>query len=88
MLRITRLRTDDTVTFRLEGKLLEPWMDEVKAACTQSDPHSGHKALDLSELTYVDDSGLGLLRDLLHSGFEVTRCSSFVAELLRAEAQL
>ncbi|GMV97163.1 MAG: hypothetical protein HRF43_16440 [Phycisphaerae bacterium] len=85
VLRISRLTTDNAVTLKLEGKLLAPWVDEVRSACRRPAGGALRRQLDLSQLTYVDDRGLGLLRDLLRGGFEISRCSHFIAELLRME---
>ena len=83
MLRITRIDgRDEAKTFKLEGKLLEPWVAEVLRVCTAP---KGRATLDLSGLTYVDQAGASLLRDLLHRGHTVSACSGFIAELLHLE---
>lgn len=84
MLRITRITgTHLNQTIRLEGKLLSPWIDEVRKACTSSTDPAGRTSLDLSALTFVDSAGEEMLRDLIGHGIEVVACSSYVAELLR-----
>jgi hypothetical protein len=87
MLRLTRVAvTHSTLTIKLEGKLLGPWVDEVRQACAFGTVPSGLTSLDLSALTFVDAAGEGLLRDLISQGIEVVACSSYVAELLRSSA--
>ena len=87
MLRITRIEgTLPTQTIRLEGKLLRPWVDEVRQACASGTDPAGRTSLDLSALTFVDATGEKLLRELIGQGIEVVACSSYVAELLRASA--
>ena len=87
MLRITRLMgTHLTQTIRLEGKLLRPWVDEVRKACISGTDPARRTSLDLSALTFVDAAGEGLLRELIGQGIEVLTCSSYVAELLRVGA--
>ena len=87
MLRITRLMgTHLTQTIRVEGKLLRPWVDEVRKACVSGTDPARRTSLDLSALTFVDAAGEGLLRELIGQGIEVLACSSYVAELLRANA--
>jgi hypothetical protein len=87
MLRLTRIAaTHSTQTLKLEGKLLEPWVDEVRKACASGTDPSGRTSLDLSALTFVDAAGEGLLRDLFGRGIEVVACSSYVTELLRSSA--
>ena len=83
MLRITQIDGQDaTRTFKLEGKLLEPWVAEVLRVCAS---RPGETRLDLSGLSFVDQAGARLLRDLLRRGLSVSACSSFVAELLHLE---
>jgi hypothetical protein len=82
MLRITTLDgADSRPILRLEGKLLEPWVDEVRHACTVQTP----LLLDLSALTYVDAAGVRFLRELLHQGAVICECSGFVSALLEGE---
>lgn len=83
MLRITQTESPGTTqTLKLEGKLLEPWVEEVRWACAAAD---GRLNLDLSGLTFVDQAGARLLRDLLDQGLTVCGCSGFVSELLHLE---
>jgi hypothetical protein len=86
MLRITRIDGQESQqTLKLEGKLLEPWVAEVLNVCTPTNGQSGRTNLDLSGLTYVDQVGAKLLKDLMLRGIAVTACSGFVAELLHLE---
>ena len=88
MLRITRITgTLPTQTIRLEGKLLRPCVDEVRKACASGTNPAGRTSLNLSALTFVDAAGEELLRELIGQGIEVVACSSYVAELLRANAR-
>ena len=89
MLRITRLMgTHLTQTIRVEGKLLRPWVDEVRKACVSGTDPARRTSLDLSALTFVDAAGERLLRDLISRGIKVVACSSYVAELLRSSARV
>jgi anti-anti-sigma regulatory factor len=83
MLRIMRLDTDDaTIVLKLDGKLLEPWIEELRRSIAGS---RGAVKLDLSGLTFADAAGAQALSDLLHQGAIVTACSSFIAALLPLE---
>jgi hypothetical protein len=87
MLRLTQIAgTHRTQTIKLEGKLLGPWVDEVRKACPAGTDPSSRINLDLSALIFVDAAGERLLRDLIARGSEVLACSSYVAELLRSRA--
>jgi hypothetical protein len=79
MLRITSLDGGDSgPILRLEGKLLEPWVNEARRACMVR----SSLRLDLSALTFVDGAGARFLRALLLQGAVVCACSDFVSALL------
>jgi anti-anti-sigma regulatory factor len=80
---ITTVRNGLHIILKLEGKLLEPWVEEFRDACARAEIQSGQVDLDLSDLTYADAAGTQLLRKLVQQGVPVTTCSAFVAELLR-----
>jgi anti-anti-sigma regulatory factor len=90
MLRITRIsQAGEATTLKLEGKLLAAWCDELRAACDHGagGADAGGVRLDLYDVSFVDADGTVLLRELLaRSGngrrVSITRCSTFVAELL------
>jgi hypothetical protein len=86
MLKITRIDGEDlTQIFKLEGKLLEPWVPEALNVCATGDSRSGRTSLDLSGLTFVDQAGAKLLKDLLRRGIGIAAISGFVAEVLHLE---
>jgi hypothetical protein len=87
MLRLSQIAsTHRTQTIKLEGKLLGPWVDEVRQACLAGMDPCSRINLDLSALIFVDAAGERLLRDLIARGIQVVACSSYVAELLRSSA--
>lgn len=85
MLRITRTTDGNAVTFKLEGKLLAAWREEVRRSCAQVPAGRWRKRLDLSELLFADAAGVAVLRELSQAGFEITDCSRFIAELVQME---
>ena len=85
MLRITVSGQDPSCRIlRLEGKLLQAWVDEVRRLVVATDDGS-LPALDLSRLSFVDRTGAQLLQQLLRQGVPIHSCSPFVAELLRRD---
>jgi hypothetical protein len=83
MLRITVSGQDGTNTsVRLEGKLLAPWIEEVRGLFLTA-TSAPRPSLDLSGITFVDAAGTDLLRLLLRLGVHIDACSPYVAELLR-----
>ena len=64
----------DTVTMRLEGKVIGPWVEECHHAwqAIQIDHGSKKLCLDLRGVSYIDDNGTELLRKIHRlSGAEV-----------------
>lgn len=86
MLRITRIESKDSaVTLKLDGKLLEPWVAELLRFYGSTSDPSGRTVLDLSGLTFVDQAGAKVLRDLVSRGVAISACSGFIGELLQLE---
>ena len=69
MLRITTHSTADALTFQLEGRLVGPWLRELRD-CWRRTPRDGKRAIhiDLRAVTYVDAAGEELLADLYRHG--------------------
>lgn len=83
MLRITRQPIDETtILFKLEGKLLGPWIEEIQRSI---DGSVSSITLDLSDLTFADSAGIQVLADLIRHGAKLTACSGYVAALLQME---
>jgi hypothetical protein len=86
VLKITEIaRNDSDRTFKLEGKLLGPWVDELRNVCVEPLNRLEQVGLDLAAVTFVNATGAKLLRELIRQGIIITKCSAFVAELLHAE---
>lgn len=84
MLRISTIQNEGTsVVLRLEGKLLEPWIDELQHACRAACERATSATLDLAGLSFVDTPGTIALRDLERRGLRLIGCSPLIAELLK-----
>lgn len=83
MLRITKQAIDESnLQFKLDGKLLEPWIKELQRSLNGS--VNGIR-LDLSTLTFADSAGIQILADLIRHGAKITACSGYVAACLQLE---
>ena len=91
MLRITVLETPGFLTFRLEGRLAGPWVQELEA-CWQ-DAVAGHQQaalrFDLTGVTFVDAAGKAFLAARHAQGAEMIACGylmrAVVAEIANTE---
>jgi hypothetical protein len=86
VLKITEVsRSDSAITFKLEGKVLAPWVDELRRICTEPPHESRPIHLDLDAVTFVDAAGVELMRELIRQGITIARCSGFIAVLLHVD---
>jgi hypothetical protein len=86
VLKITEVsRSDSAITFRLERKVLAPWVDEPRRICTEPHHESRQIRLDLKAVTFVDAAGAVLTHELIRQGVAIAQCSGFVAELLHVD---
>lgn len=71
------------VTMRVEGRLVGPWVTELRRSCEQAFDDGRRLILDLADVSFVDDEGLALLRSLRENRMALTNCSPFLSEQLR-----
>lgn len=85
MLRIVALETPtDGARLRLEGRVIGPWVGELRQSCEQILASGATLTLDLAEVAFVERDGLRLLRHLVDGGVAVVNCPAFVSEQLKA----
>jgi hypothetical protein len=85
VLRITWIDFDATGsnrTLKLEGKIVGPWVDELRSACEGPRIPAFCLRLDLADVTFVDPVGVKFLDDLIGRGATIVCCSEFIADLL------
>ena len=88
MLKIVRVRADrESATLKLEGRLLGPWVEELRRACERFLAAGASVTLDLGDMSFADRDGIRLLRSLMDRDVGLTNASGFLAERLRAEEQ-
>jgi len=83
MLRITQSPSVQLTTINLEGKLLAPWIEEVRTAVSAAQAQ-GAVRLNLQELSFADHVGVELLRDLSKEGVQRIGGSAFIEGLISA----
>ena len=79
--------SDVSIHFQLEGKLIGPWVEELRQLSNTA--LLGNKAvtLDLKKLWFTDLPGAGLLRDLQQRQVSQINCSQFITQQLLAVDQ-
>src|SRR5438046_10754505 len=74
MLKIESIRmSDGRPKLRVEGRVIGPWVAELRLACEQALGEGVGLALDLSEVAFVDQTGLEFLRALGQRGVAFDR---------------
>ena len=89
MLRITTQSAADPsgVLLKLEGKLLDPWVEELERSINGPLSRPNEVRLDLSDLSFADSAGIQVLSRLIRGGATLVGCSGFIAALLQREKQ-
>ena len=82
MLRITETE-DRAQTLHIEGRLVGPWVDELRRACQQASAGADMTIIDLADVDFADQGGLTLLIALRDEGIPLINCSPFLRAQLR-----
>jgi anti-anti-sigma regulatory factor len=69
---------------RLEGRVIGPWVKELRRSCERTLATATGLTLDLSHVSFLDRDGVELLRSLGVRDVVLVNCSPFVAEQLKA----
>jgi ABC-type transporter Mla MlaB component len=84
MLKIEFTEDSGGPRLRLEGKVIGPWVEELRRSCERLLAPGATLTLDLSEVSFLDGSGITLLQSLTDRRVRLLNGSTFVAEQLRA----
>ena len=85
MLKISPIEpVNQSVTLRLEGRVVGPWVEELRQVCEPLVGSGGRLNLDLAEVSFADDRGVGLLAGLRKHGTKLLNTTPFVAEQLKS----
>lgn len=85
MLRITVVESSEiALTLRAEGQITGPWVEELRTACNvHTSPHEVRLSLELADISFADNAGIALLRELRKRGIALIRITPFLAEQLK-----
>ena len=80
MLRITIDKNSRATTFRLEGRLTGPWVEELERVWRSSlaEPANGCISVNLTDVTFVGEEGKKLLEQMYGEGakLKTSRCGT------------
>jgi anti-anti-sigma regulatory factor len=84
MLKISESgRRERNITLCLEGRLIGPWVEELRQTCEPLLAAKSPLALDLDEVTFADESGVELLSKLKSRGARLINSTPFLEEQLK-----
>jgi ABC-type transporter Mla MlaB component len=79
--------SEQAVQFQLEGKLVGPWVEELRKLSDEALSLQKNVSLDLEKVWFVDSHGVTLLRDLAKRQVSELNCSQFVSQQLKEAIQ-
>ena len=83
MIRITTVLKGSVRTIKEDGRLLSDETAEVLRSCQGS---SGSLVIDLSDLSFADDEGVRVLKDLRAHGAKLCGARIYLSTLLEDQA--
>lgn len=89
MLKISITENETRRQLVLEGKLVEPWTDELKNVCRSNNGENGHRELvvDVRGLTVISQEGEDVLLALMLKGARFRGSDVFTRQILKQLAQ-
>ena|ERR1051326_3666216 len=84
VLRITEHGQKGEMSLELEGRLVGPWVEQLRETCRQSMETSKTVSLDLRSVSFADEHGVALLQELV-AKVQLLNCSLFLAQQLQIE---
>jgi ABC-type transporter Mla MlaB component len=84
VLRISVItKSDDNTRLQVEGRLVGPWVEELRRLSSNALSESKGVTLDLEKLLFVDSQGVALLRELASRNVAQLNCSPFILQQLQ-----
>jgi anti-anti-sigma regulatory factor len=89
MLKISIVERRKQRRLVVEGRLVAPWSDELKAACERaaSGLDGRELVIDLQNLTTISRQGENVLLELMKQGAKCRGCGVFTNEILKQVAR-
>jgi ABC-type transporter Mla MlaB component len=87
MLKISQSGKANSFTLKLEGRVVGPWVGELRQVCETMLTEGRSLKLDLTDVTFADAEGIAVLTGFKTRGVTLKNCSPFVDEQLRSTAK-
>jgi len=85
MLKISQTGTvNHSVTLKLEGRVVGPWVAELRRTCETLLRERSQLKLDLADVSYIDGDGVATLADFQSLGVKLDNCSPFVEQQIKS----
>lgn len=86
MLRISKIADSAfSATLRPEGRIVSEWVTPLYAVILELLNEKKAVVLDFSEVRYVDNSGIRMLRELENRNVQIVNCPCFIEGLLKRD---
>ena len=87
MLKISQAgKANNSVTLKLEGRVVGPWVGELRQVCETLLTEGRAVKLDLTDVSFADADGVAVLTGFKTRGVTLKDCSPFVDEQFRSTA--
>ena len=84
MLRISIIsESDQVIAYHLEGRLVGPWVDELRRIGDDALAQNKALTLDLEGVRFADHQGIALLQDLSQRRVSQLNCSQFLIQQMK-----
>lgn len=84
MLRITKMaENNSSVTLKPEGRIVSDWVPILEANISRYLQEKGRLLLDFSEVRFIDEQGVKMLKQVTVSGVEIINCPAFIEALVK-----
>src|SRR6267143_3663339 len=86
MLRITIAETLTEQKWTLEGRLVEPWISELKSTWTRTENARRERkcVVDLTGVTFIDKNGEKVLAELSKGGAELIATGCYTSHVIQS----
>jgi ABC-type transporter Mla MlaB component len=84
MLKISQAGSpNQSITLKLEGRVVGPWVEELRRICEPLLIQQRELNLDLADVSYLDNDGVATLIGFRSRGVKLDNCSAFLEQQMK-----